>query len=119
MNGENGRTTVGHCKMDSTEYYIGRGQNQRHMLSDTVTPGDRGWLGNPYSLQDGFDREDSIKKFGKAFCDKLERDDEFREAVHDLEGDTLGCWCQREDEDSPACHGEVIAEYLNVRSESA
>jgi len=29
-----------------------------------------------------------------------------------LEGQTLGCWCQSVDESGPACHGEVIKEWV-------
>jgi len=111
------RTRVGHCKADETDVYAGRGPNGRDMLS-VGQPGKRGWLGNPFSLDDGHSREESVEKFRDAFYDKLERDPEFREAVHDLDGDTLGCWCQRLDNDAPACHAEVIAEYLNNRESS-
>lgn len=104
-------TTVGHCKADRTDTYIGRGRNGRDMLS-VGHPGKRGWLGNPFTVEN-HSREESIEKFRKAFHDKLDRDPEFREAVNNLEGDALGCWCQKLSEDSPACHGEVIAEYLN------
>ncbi len=106
------RTRVGHCKADETDIYVGRGQNGRDMLS-VGKPGKRGWLGNPFTLDDGHSREESIDRFRDAFYDKLGRDDEFRAAVEDLDGDVLGCWCQRLDEDSPACHAEVIADYVN------
>jgi hypothetical protein len=102
------RTRVGHCKADETDEYVGRGQNGRHMLS-VGKPGLRGWLGNPFTMED-YSREESIEKFREAFADKLDRHPEFRDAVRDLAGQTLGCWCQRLDEDSPACHAEVIAE---------
>jgi len=100
-------TRVGHCKADATDTYAGRGPNGRHMLS-VATPGQRGWLGNPFTMDD-HSREESIEQFRDAFEDKLDRDPAFREAVRDLAGDVLGCWCQRLDEDSPACHAEVIA----------
>lgn len=111
------KTEVGHCKGDSTDTYIGRGQNGRDMLS-VGAPGVRGWLGNPFSLEDGYTREESISKFREAFEDKIKRDDEFREAVRDLAGDVLGCWCQHLDDDSPACHGEVIAEWAEKLADS-
>lgn len=104
-------TRVGHCKIDSTDTYIGRGPGGRDMTDTPV--GERGWLGNPFSLEDGYTRDESIDTFRDVFYDKLSRDPEFREAVGDLEGNTLGCWCQHLDEDSPTCHGEVIAEYVN------
>jgi len=103
-------TQVGHCKRDETDVYAGRGPNGRDMLD--CRPGMRGWLGNPFTLDD-HDREDSISKFEKVFRDKLERDDEFREAVRHLSGKTLGCWCQTVEDDNPACHAEVIAEHAD------
>ena len=107
-------TTVGHTKADSTDTYIGRGPSGRHMLNTTI--GKRGWLGNPYvTVEHGGDytREESIDLFRDDFYDRLGSDAEFRAAVDELAGDTLGGWCQRVDDDAPACHGEVIADYLN------
>jgi hypothetical protein len=104
------RTRVGHCKQDETDVYAGRGPNGRDMFS-VAKPGGRGWLGNPFPLADGITREESVESFRQAFEDKLERDAEFREAVGDLAGKTLGCWCQRLGEDEPACHAEIIAEH--------
>lgn len=114
---ENLTVRVGHCKADSTDVYAGRGKNGRHMLS-VGKPNNRGWLGNPFTLEN-HSREESIEKFREAFEDKLERDDEFRSAVADLSGKTLGCWCQRLDEDGPACHAEVIAEHVDKLKEKA
>lgn len=103
-------TRVGHCKSDETDVYAGRGRNGRDMLTAPV--GKRGWLGNPF-LAGKYDREEAVEKFREAFEDKLARDDEFRAAVRDLAGDTLGCWCQSVEDDSPACHGTVIAEHAD------
>jgi hypothetical protein len=85
------------------------------MLS--VPPKGRGWLGNPFPVEE-YTREVSIEKFREAFEDKLERDDEFREAVASLSGKTLGCWCQRIDADGPPCHAEIIAEAADRISRS-
>jgi len=103
-------TKVGHCKQDSTDVYVGRGPNGRTMLD--TRPTQRGWLGNPFPLE-SHSRDESIRKFRAVFEDKLERDDEFRQAVAELSGKTLGCWCQSVDDDSPACHGKVIAEHAD------
>jgi len=90
----------------------------------TETPiGDRGWLGNPYTVED-YDRAESIDRFRKTFVRRLQTDSEFRAAVADLAGQTLGCWCQHLGDDEPACHAEVIAEYADrlaaaPKSESA
>lgn len=104
---EESQTRVGHCKSDATDVYAGRGQNGRDMLTAPV--GKRGWLGNPFTL-DNHSREESIEKFRAAFEEKLERDADFRVAVRDLSGKTLGCWCQSVEDDGPSCHAEVIAE---------
>jgi len=107
-------TRVGHCKHDSTDVYVGRGPGGRGMLSTPI--GMRGWLGNPHAVDD-YGRDGSIDRFRKAFEHRLENDDEFRVRVRELAGSTLGCWCQRLDEDGPACHAEVIAEWADRLAE--
>jgi len=103
-------TCVGHCKADETDVYIGRGPKGQAM--DEAAIGERGWLGNPFEAEE-FGREGCIRRFETQFCMRLSADAEFREAVTDLSGETLGCWCQRLDDDEPACHGEVIAEFAD------
>jgi hypothetical protein len=101
---------VGHCKADSTDVYIGRGPGGRDMTDTEV--GNRGWLGNPYPVDECESRAASIEAFKADFIVKLRSNEEFREAVKELEGKTLGCWCQGIDDTIPACHGEVIAEFV-------
>jgi hypothetical protein len=74
--------------------------------------GDRGWLGNPYTLED-YPRDVSVESFEKDFIEGLQNDDDFTAAVEGLAGKTLGCWCQGIDDDGPRCHGEVIAEWAD------
>lgn len=104
------RTRVGHTKADATDVYVGRGPGGRDMTETPV--GERGWLGNPFTLDD-YERGESVALFRDAFKTRLDEDDEFRAAVQDLHGKTLGCWCQRLDDDLPACHGQVIAEFAD------
>jgi hypothetical protein len=110
-------TRVGHVKKDDTDVYAGRGPSQageeekRHLLSVPL-PNYRGWLGNPYPAEK-FGRKESIEKFREAFEQKLDEDPEFREAVKALRGKVLGCWCQRLEDDGPACHAEVVAEWAD------
>lgn len=104
-------TRVGHCKRDPIDVYIGRGPGGRHLLCD-LDPLQRGWLGNPYGLGD-YSRQESIDKFREAFEHRLERDEEFRETIAGLAGLRLGCWCRTLDEEDPACHGDVIAEWAD------
>jgi hypothetical protein len=104
------QTRVGHCKADSTDVYVGRGPGGRSMHDTPI--GERGWLGNPYPA-DEYGRGESIENFREAFEEKLKLNDAFREAVGDLAGQDLGCWCQHLDEDGPACHAEIIAEHAD------
>lgn len=76
--------------------------------------GNRGWLGNPFALSDGYSRAESITKFKEVFLERLHEDPAFADAVADLHGKQLGCWCQRLDADGPACHAGVIADAADV-----
>lgn len=77
-----------------------------------VTPIDRSTrFGNPFRLEkDGgeYSREGSIEAYREWFSEKVENDPEFRQAVENLRGKTLGCWCKPK-----ACHGDVVVEYLH------
>lgn len=102
-------TEVVHCKKDSFDVYIGRGRGDGHILNTEI--GERGWLGNPFPV-DEHGRVQCIERFRKEFEARLDDDEEFREAVEDLRGETLGCWCKPK-----ACHGDVIVEYLEEDDE--
>jgi hypothetical protein len=107
------RTRVGHCRRDRTDEYIGRaGDGGERTIVNTAIH-DRGWLGNPFRLDDGWDRVDSVENFRNVFVWRLRADSDFRTAVRNLHGKRLGCWCQELDDDGPLCHGEVIAEYAD------
>jgi hypothetical protein len=105
------RTRVGHCKADATDVYVGRSRGGWSMKDREI--GARGWLGNPHAMEDGYSRTEAISLFRDDFEARLRGDEEFRDAVRGLAGETLGCWCQRLDEDEPACHAEVIAEWAD------
>jgi len=104
------QTRVGHCKADATDEYIGRGPGGRDMTDTEI--GDRGWLGNPYSV-DEHGRITCINLFRETFEQRLETDAPFRRAVADLHGQTLGCWCRTLDDDGRPCHGDVISEWAD------
>lgn len=110
--GQQQRTRIGHSIEDSDDpdVYVARGSGRRGMGELPV--GKRGWLGNPYAVIN-HGREGCIEKFREDFEARLESDAEFREAVADLAGKTLGCFCQTLDEDGPPCHAEVIAEHAD------
>lgn len=70
-------------------------------------------FGNPFRLEeDGgeYTREESVEAYREWFQDKIESDPKFRDAVENLRGKTLGCWCKPK-----PCHGDVILEYLRGR----
>lgn len=85
--------------------YIGRHRG-KHMLSDGISIGSRGWLGNPFTLRE-HSRSASIRNFREAFMEKIQKKYRFRKAVLNIRG-KLGCYCKPK-----ACHGDVIAEYIN------
>lgn len=79
---------------DDFDIYIGRGSI---------------W-GNPFAIGhgDGPDREEVIKKYQEYFEKKLSEDTSFKKGVLGLRGMRLACFCKPE-----ACHGDVIAAYLD------
>jgi Domain of unknown function (DUF4326) len=58
------------------------------------------------------DVEDAIQKFQKYFTERIEKDSEFKRRVLALAGKRLGCFCKPK-----ACHGDVIADWLNKMEE--
>jgi len=82
-----------HLKNTSEYEYIGRGS----------------YWGNPYSMfAEGDSREEVIRKYKYDFehnkFAKKERSEVFK-----LAGKRLGCFCKPE-----ACHGDILAEFLNA-----
>ncbi len=78
-------TTVVHCKKEPYDVYIGRGSK---------------W-GNPFKIGIDGTREDVIAKY----CDYIAARPDLLNAVGELKGKILGCWCK-----PLACHGDVLAE---------
>ncbi|MCH7370739.1 DUF4326 domain-containing protein [Aeromonas sp. MR16] len=70
----------------------------------------RGTLwGNPYAIGHDGDRDEVIRKFQYDFDREfLKGGVEFKEKLIALRGHTLGCHCK-----PYACHGDVLAKYLN------
>lgn len=104
-------TDVVHCKESDYDVYIGR-DGGNHTLNTKV--GKRGWLGNPHPLKIEcgrcgvtHDRFGSILRFGEDFQDHWYSFLDSSEAVNDLQGKTLGCWCKPK-----ACHGDVIVSWI-------
>lgn len=79
-------------KSTSSYQYIGRGS----------------YWGNPYSMyEDGDDREEVIRKFKYDF-DYEKFPNKEKSEVYKLAGKRLGCFCKPH-----ACHGDVLADFLN------
>lgn len=66
------------------------------------------YWGNPYSMYEkGNDREEVIRKFKYDFdYDKFPNKE--KSEVYKLSGKRLGCFCKPQ-----ACHGDVLADFLN------
>lgn len=104
------RTTVVHVRTPDAKgaAYCGRGPNGRHMASTPI--GKRGWLGNPFVV--GLNGvADAIAAFRVAFSRRVDSDPRFREAVLELRGRRLACFCHPE-----PCHADVIAEWIDAQS---
>lgn len=106
---------VCHAREDH-DAYGGRGAGGADIWTTNV--GKRGWLGNPFALEDGATREGVIADYARVFLDRLAADAGFREAVEDLRGKRVACWCRRSDEDEPACHLDVVDAYLRDGEEA-
>lgn len=87
-------TVINLYKTRDYDVYIGR-----------AGKGQDGYFGNPYKAGT---RAENIKMFKAYFLAKLKTDPMFRKRVLELKGKTLGCFCKPQ-----ACHGDVIAKYLN------
>ena len=85
-------TRIVNIRKDNTaDVYIGRGS----------------YWGNPYSMEEGDSREEVIRKFKYDFDnDKFPNIEKSK--VYELRGKRLGCYCK-----PAACHGDVLADYLN------
>lgn len=106
LTGEVRTQLVNQRHTDAYDIDIGRADSgTSHMMNTEI--GKPGWLGNPYPVSD-YSREESIQNYREDFLARIHQDEQFREAVEDLRGLTLACWCAPK-----PCHGDVILEYLN------
>ena len=90
-------TNVVNIRTSGYDVYIGR-----------AGKGQNGYFGNPFRLGASESRGATIEQYRRYFYERLETDPEFKRRVHELKSKTLGCFCK-----PYACHGDVIAEYLN------
>ena len=93
------KTLVVNIYKEPFDVYIGRAGR-----------GHDGYFGNPFRLNSEAERRDVIEKYRTYFLERIERDPEFKERILALRGKRLGCFCKPK-----ACHGDVIAEWLDKR----
>ena len=113
--GRQTRTRVAHCKLDADAVTVYAGRHYGDGM-DTIAIGNRGWLGNPFAMDDETSREDVVAQFREYLLSRLvdDHDVELSRALAGISGETLGCYCQRLDDDSPACHAEVLADVADI-----
>lgn len=100
------------------DHYGARGGQRpdvRHM--NNTEPTERGWLGNPYELEEETvaERRRVIAAYLRDFLDRVETDPDFRVAVEGLRGQRVACWCRgASQERHPAnwCHLDVVRHWL-------
>ncbi len=95
--GETMQTVVVNINSEPFDVYIGRAGH-----------GQDGYFGNPFRIGHGISREDAVKRFQRYLADRIEKDSEFKRRILALKGKRLGCFCKPK-----ACHGDVIADWLN------
>jgi hypothetical protein len=105
LTGEPTTKLVNQKRTNDFDVDIGRADYGNSDMKNTPV-GEPGWLGNPYPKGD-HGREKCIELFREDFVERLQADPEFRSAVENLQGKTLGCYCKPK-----ACHGDVILEFL-------
>jgi len=87
-------TTVVNIRKEPYDIYIGR-----------AGKGQDGYFGNPFSKGT---REQNINDYEKYFFNRLLTDPEFKDRILSLKDKVLGCFCK-----PLACHGDIIADYLD------
>jgi hypothetical protein len=85
-------TKIAHCKKEKYDVYIGR----------------PAYFGNPFEIGKDGNRKEVIEKYKDWFIMQIKTNHTFRIQLDKLKGKTLGCWCK-----PLACHGDIIANYLN------
>lgn len=105
LSGEPTTEVVNQKHTDEFDINIGRANHGQNNMNNTPI-GEPGWLGNPYPKSD-HGRKKCIDLFREDFVERLQNDAEFRDAIENLAGKTLGCYCKPK-----ACHGDVIRKFI-------
>lgn len=90
-------TTVANFYKDPFDVYIGRARE-----------GYDGYFGNPFPMSKEEDRAQCVADYGHMFYNRIRHDPEFAARIETLRGKRIACFCAPK-----ACHGDVIAAYLN------
>lgn len=92
-----------HFDLDDVDTYIGE-ESDTYDLSKSP-------FSNPFDKAE-YGRDDAVKHFKLYLYRRYLEEKDFRMALHEIEGDVLGCWCYPR-----RCHGEVIVDILNKHME--
>jgi hypothetical protein len=106
---------IGSVKAGDAGEYIGRANSGR-----PASP-----LANPFPLTKQQSRTQVLQKYRTWLYGRLRTEDKpviaelvrLLRLAHSPEGVTLVCWCRGVDEDSPACHGDIIKAALEWMAE--
>lgn len=96
------KTRVVHVMREKYDVYIGR-------------PGP---FGNPYSHKPGTRAEFTVSTVEEAvskYREYILQKPELLEALPELQGKTLGCWCKIPENPNAPCHGDVLVELVKER----
>ncbi|MBI2365307.1 MAG: DUF4326 domain-containing protein [Deltaproteobacteria bacterium] len=97
------QTVVVNIYMEQFDVYIGRAGR-----------GKDGYFGNPFRMGNGTSRDHAVDAYRKYFTDRIEKDSEFKRRALALKGKRLGRFCRPN-----ACHGDVMADWLNKMKQKA
>lgn len=103
--------TIAHVD-EPHDVYGGRGPHGREF--GNCLPTTKGWLGNPYTLEDRT-REEAIDAFDDYFESVLrdyKHGKRLTTALVALCGKVVACHCREKHETQPACHLDVVRERL-------
>lgn len=87
---------------------VGRVGRDNGVYIGRAGKGNDGYFGNPFPMRSEAERADVIRKYRAYFAERVAKDPVFKARVQELKGKTLLCFCAPH-----ACHGDVIAEYLD------
>lgn len=97
----NGKPTRFQDVKEGPAVYIGR-ENAHYGLEKSL-------LSNPYPVSE-YARKDSLMQFTETLVDAVEESEEMQDAVLNLYGKPVACWCLPK-----LCHGHVLSLYLVYR----